>query len=122
LGALRQAAEAAAADGVTFYVDSGWRSRTYQVQLFRDAVSKYGTAGEAARWVAPPGTSAHEHGAAVDVGHADAVGWLSARGAAYGLCQIYANESWHYELRPEAATDGCPAQYPDATYDPRMQQ
>ena len=25
------------------------------------------------------------------------------------LCQIYSNESWHYELRPEAIDHGCPA-------------
>ena len=31
-----------------------------------------------------------------------ATAWLSEHGAAYGLCQIYDNEPWHYELRPEA--------------------
>ena len=46
-----------------------------------------------------------------------AAAWLSARGAAYGLCQIYGNEPWHYELRPAAVEHGCPAMYavPDAT-------
>lgn len=47
---------------------------------------------------------------------------LSQRAAEYGLCQIYANESWHYELRPEAVDRGCPPLYPDPTADPRMQQ
>jgi len=122
LTALRRAATAAAADGVDFFVDSGWRSPAYQEQLLQDAVSKYGSEEEAARWVATPTTSAHVSGDAVDIGHADARAWLSEHGAAYGLCQIYGNEPWHYELRPEAADHGCPAMYADPTHDPGMQQ
>ena len=34
-------------------------------------------------------------------------------GATYGLCQIYRNEPWHYELRPEAVDHGCPPMYAD---------
>ena len=48
--------------------------------------------------------------------------WLSERGAEYGLCQIYGNEPWHYELRPEAGAQGCPPTYADPTQDPRMQR
>jgi LAS superfamily LD-carboxypeptidase LdcB len=121
LAALRRAATDAAAAGVQFYVDSGWRSPQYQEQLFEQAVSKYGSVAEAARWVAPPSKSAHVSGDAVDIGHSDAAAWLSEHGAAYGLCQIYANEPWHYELRPEAIDHGCPAMYADAAHDPRMQ-
>jgi D-alanyl-D-alanine carboxypeptidase len=122
LGALRAAATDAADDGVEFYVDSGWRSRQYQEQLLRQAIAKYGSEEAAARWVATPITSAHVSGHAVDIGRSDATAWLSARGAAYGLCQIYDNEPWHYELRPEAIAHGCPAAYSDPTHDPRMQQ
>jgi zinc D-Ala-D-Ala carboxypeptidase len=122
LGALRQAATDAADDGVEFFVDSGWRSAEYQEQLLHQAVSKYGSAEEAARWVATPDTSAHVSGDAVDIGPSDATAWLSAHGAEYGLCQIYSNEPWHYELRPEAVDHGCPAVYADPTHDPRMQQ
>jgi D-alanyl-D-alanine carboxypeptidase len=122
LGALRQAATDAAADGVELVVDSGWRSPAYQAQLLREAVSRYGSAEEAARWVATPETSAHVSGDAVDVGPSDAAAWVSAHGAAYGLCQIYGNEPWHYELRPEAIAHGCPRMYADPTRDPRMQQ
>lgn len=121
LGALRRAATDAAADGVAFVVDSGWRSPAYQAQLLREAVSKYGSEQEAARWVATPGTSAHVSGDAVDIGPSGAA-WLSEHGAAYGLCRIYGNEPWHFELRPEAVADGCPAMYADPTHDPRMQQ
>jgi hypothetical protein len=122
LGALRQAATDAAGDGVEFYVDSGWRSPEYQEQLLREAVSKYGSEEEAARWVATPDTSAHVSGDAVDFGQSDAMTWLSEHGAEYGLCQIYGNEPWHYELRPEAIDHGCAPMYADPTHDPRMQQ
>jgi hypothetical protein len=122
LGALRQAATDAASAGVEFVVDSGWRSSAYQAQLLREAVSKYGSEKEAARWVATPDKSAHVSGDAVDIGPSAAAAWLSEHGAAYGLCQIYGNESWHYELRPEAVAHGCPPVYADPTQDPRMQQ
>jgi zinc D-Ala-D-Ala carboxypeptidase len=122
LGALRKAATHAADDGVEFYVNSGWRSPEYQEQLLREAVSKYGSKTEAARWVATPDTSPHVSGHAIDIGHSDATAWLSKHGAEYGLCQIYNNEPWHYELRPEAADHGCPPMYADPTHDPRMQQ
>src|SRR5918996_1197905 len=121
LGALRQAATDAAHDGVEFFVDSGWRSPEYQEQLLHEAVSKYGSE-EAARWVATAETSAHVSGDAVDIAPFDATAWLSEHGAEYGLCQIYRNEPWHYELRLEAIDHGCPPIYADPTHDPRMQQ
>jgi zinc D-Ala-D-Ala carboxypeptidase len=122
LGALRQAATDAAGDGVEFVVNSGWRSPEYQEQLLREAVSEYGSEEEAARWVATPETSPHVSGDAIDVGPSDASAWLSEHGAEYGLCQIYGNEPWHYELRLEAIDHGCPPMYADPTQDPRMQQ
>jgi D-alanyl-D-alanine carboxypeptidase len=123
LGALRQAATDAAGDGgVEFYVDSGWRSPAYQEQLLHEAVLKYGSEAEATRWVATPNTSAHVSGDAVDIGPSGAAAWLSEHGAEHGLCQIYGNEPWHYELRPKAIDHGCPAMYADPTHDPRMQQ
>jgi D-alanyl-D-alanine carboxypeptidase len=122
LGALRQAATDAADDGVELFVDSGWRSPEYQNHLLREAISEYGSEEEAARWVATADTSPHVSGDAVDIGHFDATAWLSEHGAEYGLCQIYSNERWHYELRPEAIDHGCPPMYADPTHDPRMQQ
>ncbi|MCW2570919.1 MAG: hypothetical protein JWO88_977 [Frankiales bacterium] len=121
LRALRRAATDAGGDNVVFYVDSGWRSRQYQEQLLRQAVVKYGSREKAARWVATPDTSAHVSGDAIDIGHDDARSWLSRHGAKYGLCRIYRNEPWHYELRPHAVDRGCPAMYADPTHDPRMQ-
>jgi len=121
LDALRRAATDAGTDGVGLRVNSGWRSPEYQQQLLRDAVVEYGSQEEAARWVATAETSAHVSGEAVDIGPFDAAAWLSEHGAAHGLCQIYGNEPWHYELRPEAVDDGCPSMYADTTADPRMQ-
>jgi LAS superfamily LD-carboxypeptidase LdcB len=121
LAGLRRATTAAANDGIELVVDSGWRSPAYQEQLLREAVSEYGSEEEAARWVATPETSAHVSGDAVDIGPAKGAAWLSAHGARYGLCQIYRNEPWHYELRPEAVAHGCPRMYADPTQDPRMQ-
>ena len=122
LRALRHAAMDAAKDGITIVVNSGWRSRKYQKQLLRDAAAKYGSQKDAARWVATPDTSPHVSGHAVDIGPSRATAWLSRHGAEYRLCQIYKNERWHYELRPEAVEHGCPPTYADPTHDPRMQQ
>jgi D-alanyl-D-alanine carboxypeptidase len=122
LGALRRAATDAAGERVKFVVNSGWRSPAYEDQLRREAIAKYGSDAEAARWVATGATSPHVSGDAVDIGPAHATQWLSAHGAAYGLCQIYGNEPWHYELRPDAIAHGCPRMYADPTQDPRMHQ
>jgi hypothetical protein len=121
LDALRRAATDAEADGVGLRVNSGWRSPEYQQQLLDDAVVEYGSQEEAAPWVATVETSAHVPGDAVDIGPVAATAWLSEHGAAHGLCQIYRNEPWHYELRPDAVDDGCPPMYADPTEDPRMQ-
>jgi len=122
LAALRRAATEAERSDVEIDVNSGWRSPGYQERLLDEAVAEYGSEAAAARWVATAQTSPHVAGEAVDVGGSDAVAWLSRRGAAYGLCQIYRNEPWHYELRWSASTAGCPAMYADPTADPRMQQ
>jgi hypothetical protein len=122
LGALRRAATGAAGDGVGFLVDSGWRSAEYQEHLLHEAVSKYGSDEEAARWVATPETSLHVSGDAIDIGPAGAAAWLAEHGAAYGLCRVYGNEPWHFELRPDAADRGCPSVYADPTQDPRMRR
>jgi hypothetical protein len=119
--ALLEAVRRAATDaGFEFLVDSGWRSAAYQEDLLEEAVTTYGSRKEAARWVATPDTSLHVSGNAVDIGPTDAMSWLSQHGAAYGLCQVYGNEPWHFELRPDAAGEGCPAVYADPTQDPRL--
>ncbi|RNM13717.1 M15 family metallopeptidase [Nocardioides pocheonensis] len=119
LAALRRAGRDAAAEHVALDVNSGWRSAAYQTHLLDEPIRKYGSREEAARWVATPARSAHVSGDAVDLGH-DAAAWLAEHGARYGLCRVYANEPWHFELRPDAVHDGCPETYADPTHDPRM--
>lgn len=120
LHALRRAAADAAADRIQLVVDSGWRSPRYQQQLLDEAIARYGSEQEAARWVATPDRSRHVSGDAVDIGRGGTA-WLAKHGASYGLCRTYRNEPWHFELRPDATTDGCPRPYADAAHDPRMQ-
>jgi LAS superfamily LD-carboxypeptidase LdcB len=120
LDALRAAATEARAQGVELHVNSGWRSAAEQERLLEQAVAEYGSEKEARRWVATPETSAHASGDAVDLGPTAAARWLAQHGAAYGLCRVYRNEPWHFELRQGAALSGCPALYADPTQDPRM--
>ena len=120
LSALRAAAADAATDGVELELNSGWRSRTYQNVLLSQAIRQYGSEQAAARWVATADTSPHVSGEAADIGPSPADEWLSRHGRAYGLCQIYRNEPWHYELRPKAVASGCPRMFADPTRDPRM--
>ena len=120
LAAVQRAATDAEAEDIPFSVTSGWRSPEYQARLLSEAVADYGSEEEARRWVSTPATSLHVSGDAIDIGDFDATYWLSLNGAAYGLCQVYASERWHFELRPEAVTAGCPEMYLDPTEDPRM--
>lgn len=120
--ALLAAAAAASDDGVELRVASGWRSPRYQSWLLERAVQQYGSAEEAGRWVGTPETSLHVKGQAVDIGPFDSSDWLDRKGDAFGLCRTYENETWHFELFPEAVDQGCPQMYADAAEDPRMQR
>ena len=84
-------------------VRSGFRTGAQQQQLFDAAVKKYGSEEEARKWVAPPGHSQHEKGAAVDLTFANEATrqWVhdyvkSNPGA--GLTFPLGNEPWHMEL------------------------
>lgn len=113
LAAVRKAAADAKAAGIEVGVTSGWRSERYQQRLLDQAVARYGSLAEARRFVDTPQESAHVSGKAVDIGPTDAADWVGRHGAAYGLCQVYANEMWHFEL---LTTPGgqCPPQRADA--------
>lgn len=116
--ALLKAVQAAAKDaeqaGVRFFVTAGWRSKAYQRQLLDRAIDKYGSLERARQFVQTPEKSEHTRGRAVDVGPTDADDWLIRKGAAYGLCQVYANEMWHFELKTEPGGT-CPAPKADAS-------
>ena len=113
LAAIQNAARSAASDGVDLEITSGWRTKGFQQRLFDDAVRTYGNVETAQQFVASPDTSRHVVGQAVDVGPAEADNWLIRNGSRFGLCQIYANEIWHFELAAEQ--DGnCPPLRPNA--------
>ncbi|MEI7913977.1 MAG: M15 family metallopeptidase [Mycobacteriaceae bacterium] len=113
LTAVQQAAAAAAADGVAMTITSGWRSPEFQQQLLDDAVATYGSLAAARQYVQTPQHSHHVSGQAVDIGGPAADQWLIANGSRFGLCQIYANETWHFELATDAAGQ-CPPLLPNA--------
>jgi zinc D-Ala-D-Ala carboxypeptidase len=113
LNAIQDAARAAKEQGIELRITSGWRSTGFQQRLFDDAVSTYGSVDIARQFVASPDVSKHVVGQAVDVAPVDADKWLIRNGAQFGLCQIYANELWHFELAVDAAGN-CPPLKPNA--------
>ncbi|WP_319429011.1 M15 family metallopeptidase [Mycobacterium sp. RTGN5] len=113
LGAIQQAATAASAEGITMTITSGWRSPEFQQRLLDTAVAQYGSLAAAREYVQTPEASKHVIGEAVDVGGVGADQWLIANGARFGLCRIYANELWHFELATDAAGN-CPPLLPNA--------
>ncbi len=113
LSAVQEAARAAEAEGVEMSVASGWRSKGFQQRLFDDAIATYGSVEVAAQFVATPEVSKHVTGQAVDIGPPEADRWLIANGNRFGLCQIYANEIWHFE-RAADAQGNCPPLRPNA--------
>ncbi|WP_117198599.1 M15 family metallopeptidase [Nocardiopsis sp. TNDT3] len=113
LEAVREAARDALEEGIVLHVTSGWRSGEYQRHLLDQAVLDHGSREEAGRLVSTPEESRHVTGEAIDIGPTDAADWLVRRGSAYGLCQVYANEMWHFELLTEPGGD-CPDLLSDA--------
>lgn len=114
LAAVQHASTDAARDGVDLIITSGWRSVRYQQSLLDAAIAQYGSEAEARRWVNTPEKSTHVTGKAVDIGPTAADLWLRQHGNRYGLCQIYANEMWHYELATEPGGI-CPRPIADAS-------
>lgn len=110
--------EAARADGIAdplLLPVSGYRSSATQKILFEQAVARYGSEAEARKWVAPPGSSAHQSGRAVDcwMGSSNdsrnvatqratpAWAWLVANASRFGFYP-YDAEPWHWEYNPPA--------------------
>jgi zinc D-Ala-D-Ala carboxypeptidase len=112
--AVQHASTDAARDSVDLIITSGWRSVRYQQSLLDAAIAQYGSEAEARRWVNTPEKSTHVTGKAVDIGPTAADLWLRQHGNRYGLCQIYANEMWHYELATEPGGI-CPRPIADAS-------
>lgn len=86
--AFDRMAAAAAHDGVSLLVVSGFRSNAEQARLF--------AAHPDPRWVAPPGRSLHRLGTELDLGPASAYGWLAAHASAFHFTRRMDYEPWHY--------------------------
>jgi hypothetical protein len=86
--AFDRMAAAAAGDGVSLIVVSGFRGNAEQARLF--------AAHPDPRWVAPPGRSLHRLGTELDLGPASAYGWLAAHAGAFHFVRRYGWEPWHY--------------------------
>ena len=109
---------AARADGIAaplLLPVSGYRSSRRQTQLFEAAKKRYGSVEEARKWVAPPGSSAHQSGRAIDLYLGErndsanvaklrrtrAYLWLVANAGRFGFYP-YEREPWHWEYNPPA--------------------
>lgn len=111
--AWRRMAAAAAADGVTLLIVSGFRSHEYQAELIRAKLAKGEAIGEILKVNAPPGYSQHHSGTAVDVatpGHrplteefeeSEAFRWLGANAAKSGFSMTYPRDNaWGFVYEP----------------------
>ncbi|MEU6580331.1 D-alanyl-D-alanine carboxypeptidase family protein [Nocardia sp. NPDC046763] len=100
--------------GVSLWITSGYRTPAEQEALWEGGLQTYGSPEAARRWVLPPNESTHVTGEAIDVGPREGAQWLEDNGSHWGLCRMYDNEWWHYELA--TTPDGpCPARLPDAS-------
>lgn len=106
-----------AASGGRLYIESGYRSVEEQQRLWDNAVAKYGSPDAARKWVAPPGKSNHNKGAAADLGgDLELAHQLAPQ---FGLVFPMDYEEWHIELasqRDHADQDAYSASPPGADY------
>ena len=110
--------QAAAAEGINIWICSGYRSYSYQQQLYDNYVAQDGKE-EADRYSARPGHSEHQTGLAIDVNDAGSdfdgtpeAAWLAAHCADYGFIIRYKQgkesstgymaESWHIRYLGDA--------------------
>ena len=101
-------------EGLSPIVCSAYRTEGKQRQLYTNKVARVRASGvpeeqveaEAAKWVAPPGTSEHQMGLAVDISGEEANAWLAEHCWEYGFILRYTeekaeitgitNEPWHF--------------------------
>ena len=107
---------AAAEDGVTLLIVSGYRSIDYQARLIRKKINAGQSVSEILSVNAAPGHSEHHTGRAVDIASpgsrplteefedSDAFRWLQANASTYGFSMSYPRENpagfvyepWHW--------------------------
>lgn len=108
--------EAAAIDGVTLLIVSGFRGIDYQARLIRKKINAGQIVSDILQVNAAPGFSEHHTGRAVDIAtpgsrplteefeHSQAFRWLTAKAARYGFSMTYPRENaygfiyepWHW--------------------------
>jgi hypothetical protein len=81
-------AAAAARDGISLTITSGFRSDAEQAVLFARHPDP--------KWVAPPGHSLHRMATELDLGPPGAYGWLAAHATQFGFLKRYSWEPWHF--------------------------
>ncbi len=109
---------AAAADGITLLLVSGFRSIDYQARLIRKKINAGQSVSEILAVNAAPGHSEHHTGRAVDIAtpgsrplteefeKSEAFGWLTRNAGKYGFSMSYPRnnaagfiyEPWHWAL------------------------
>jgi hypothetical protein len=94
----------AAQDGVSIFIRSGFR--TFAEQKFLHDGFVAGRPGF--NRAAPPGSSNHQNGIALDIYVKDAIGeaayaWLKQNGPAHGFIRTVNGEPWHWEFLPTKA-------------------
>ena len=116
--AFNKMQQAAASEGINIWICSGYRSYSYQQQLYDNYVAQDGKE-EADRYSARPGHSEHQTGLAIDVNDAGSsfdntpeAAWLAAHCADYGFIirykpgkessTGYMAESWHIRYLGDA--------------------
>ncbi|MFD0636988.1 D-alanyl-D-alanine carboxypeptidase family protein [Catenulispora yoronensis] len=115
--AFTAAQNAAKAQGLSFVLNSGYRSAAYQERIFECWVHELGSPQAARKFALPPNESAHVMGYAMDIAPPSAASWLEGTKGEFGLCRRYADETWHFEYQASYKTKGCPALLPHP--DPR---
>ena len=111
-----QMVEAAAADGVTLLLVSGFRGIDYQARLIRKKINAGQSVSDILQVNAAPGFSEHHTGRAVDIAtpgsrplteefeRSDAFGWLTVNAGRFGFSMTYPRdnaygfvyEPWHW--------------------------
>jgi len=115
----RTMVEAAAGDGVTLLIVSGFRSVAYQASLIRNKIDAGQTITDILAVNAAPGHSEHHTGCAVDIAtpgssplteefeSSDAFRWLEAEAITFGFSMTYPRdnpwgfiyEPWHWSVK-----------------------
>ncbi|MFH1720255.1 MAG: M15 family metallopeptidase [Patescibacteria group bacterium] len=111
---------------VMLRVFSSFRSEGHQAKIYEQALRKYGSAGEARKWAAPPGNSAHQTGGAIDiVAVVNGAGGDKHPNQKY-LWNIlpqagfvnYDREAWHWEIYTDRWAKNSPHGNPAKVYLP----